>query len=219
MIDHVSAAFRAEAHALAAVLAGLPDRAWARPTRCAPWLVRDVVGHLVVTLARLPGMLSAPAPDAADTSATGYYQPGDRYSEQANADRVRTAQDRVGDPAELVRELSVTARAVDEAYRGSPPGRLVRTRHGDAMLLSDFLVTRVVELAVHGLDIADALDLPPWLTPAAASLLPPSLLGPDWHTLGWEPVTLLRKATGRAALAPEESFRLTHLTSQRPSFG
>ena len=47
-------------------------------------------------------------------------------------------------------------------------GRIVQTRHGDAMLLTDFLTTRVVELAVHGLDVADVLEQQPWLTAPAA---------------------------------------------------
>jgi uncharacterized protein (TIGR03083 family) len=38
---------RAERQALADKLAELPDEAWAAPTLCDGWLVRDVVGHLV----------------------------------------------------------------------------------------------------------------------------------------------------------------------------
>lgn len=45
-----------------------------------------------------------------------------------------------------------------------PDERVVKTRHGDAMLLSDFLSTRVLELAVHGLDVADAVGAEPWLS-------------------------------------------------------
>jgi uncharacterized protein (TIGR03083 family) len=220
MTDHVPAAFRAETHALAAVLAGLPADAWARPTRCTPWLVRDVVGHVIVGLARVPPMLATPAAAAgeADTSATAYYRADYRYSAGANTDRVHTAQARAAAP-ELVADLVEAARATDEAYRQAAGARVVRTRHGDAMLLADFLTTRVVEVAVHGLDITDALDLPPCLTAAGAAHLPPALLGPDWHTLGWDPVTLLRKVTGRAEVLPEESDRLAHLGPDRLAFG
>jgi hypothetical protein len=34
---------------------------------------------------------------------------------------------------------------------------LPRLPHGDAMLLSDFLATRVVELALNGFDVADTV--------------------------------------------------------------
>jgi hypothetical protein len=52
-----------------------------------------------------------------------------------------------------------------------PNDRLVRTRHGDAMLLRDFMVTRVVELAVHRPDLADALDSPPWTHDSAVEVV------------------------------------------------
>lgn len=183
--------------------------------------MRDVVAHVVVIAARLPQLLATPAPPAADTGVTSYYRDDDRFSPQTNADRVRTAHDRASDaePETLVRDLIETARAADEAYRAAAPDRIVRTRHGDAMLLTDFLTTRVLELATHGLDVADALDLPPWLTPAAAGLLPRVLLGPDWHTLGWDQVTLLRRLTGRAQVSPEDAFRLAHLGARDIAFG
>jgi hypothetical protein len=45
----------------------------------------------------------------------------------------------------------------------------VRTRHGDVMLLTEFMRTRVLELAVHGLDLATGLGRDPWLTGAGAA--------------------------------------------------
>jgi uncharacterized protein (TIGR03083 family) len=220
VIDHEAAALRAEAHAFAAALAGLPAVDWEQPTRCTPWLVRDVVGHVVVVVSRIPQALTTPPPPAADTSAAGYYRGDERYSPDANADRVHTAARRAAEttPDTLVNDLVMAARAADEAYRATPD-RLVRTRHGDAMLLADFMTTRVVELATHGLDVADALDVPPWLTPAAAGLLPRVMVGPDWHTLGWDPATLLRKLTGRAPVSPEDTFRLSHLGARGLAFG
>ena len=203
MSDPQAAALRAESHALAAVLAGLPAAAWAAPTRCAPWLVRDVVGHIVVGLARVPGLPSADG--EADTDIAGYFRGDERFSETTNDERVRVAQDRAAaEPTDLIRDLVDAARAADDAYRESGPDRIVRTRHGDAMRLADFIATRVVEVAVHGLDIADALDLPPWLTPAAAGLLPGALAGPDWWQLGGDPVDVLRQLTGRTTAPPAE---------------
>ena len=77
------------------------------------------------------------------------------------------------------------------------------------MLLSEFLVTRVVEVAVHGLDLADALGREPWLTPQAADVLQELLLGPDGaaalERLGWDRLPFLRKATGRDPLTAEET--------------
>jgi uncharacterized protein (TIGR03083 family) len=214
-----AAAFRAEASALTGVLAGLPPPAWTRPTRCTPWLVRDVVGHVIIVLARVPDMIASPAPDRADTTAVGYYRADHRFSNTPNAERVHTAQRRAGGPdhGSLVRDLAEAVQSVITACERQPVDRVVRTRHGDAMLLSEFLTTRVVELAVHGLDVADALGRRPWLTTASAELLQRLTFGERWRTavaeLGWDPVTLLRRTTGRAPVTTSQSAELER---QRP---
>ncbi|MEU2020510.1 hypothetical protein ABZ541_31210, partial [Micromonospora sediminicola] len=41
----------------------------------------------------------------------------------------------------------------------------------------EFLRTRVVEVAVHGLDLADALDRSPWTTPGTSPTSEPSPTG------------------------------------------
>src|SRR5690606_20027274 len=105
----------------------------------------------------------------------------------------------------LAAEFADTWRRVEEECRAEPEGRVVRTRHGDSMLLTDFMVTRVVEIAVHGLDLADALGREPWLTPQAGSVLRELLLGADGaaalRALGWDEVDFVRRATGRAPLS------------------
>ena len=70
------------------------------------------------------------------------------------------------------------------------------------MLLRDFMVTRVVEVAVHGLDLAAALDRSPWLTPEAAAELTGLLLpDPSAGLGGLDVVTFVRAATGRGLLS------------------
>lgn len=92
------------------------------------------------------------------------------------------------------------------------PDRRITTRHGDAMLLTDFQVTRVVELAVHGLDLADALGREPWLTAAAADVVEALLFGTSAaaarSALGVDRATLIRKATGRSDLTEDERAEL-----------
>lgn len=197
-------AFRVEAGALLAALGDLTGSDWERPTRCTPWRVRDVTGHVITVLSRVPEMVAAPAPQRPDTDAAGYYRGDHRFSAEANADRVRAAQSREVSAA----ELASAVRAVLGACRSEPAGRVVRTRHGDAMLLTCFVTTRLVEVAVHGLDLADALDRPPWLTTAAIGHLLELLFGPTWRAsvagLGWDPVTVVRRATGRGPVTPAE---------------
>ena len=81
--------------------------------------------------------------------------------------------------------------------------------------------SRVVEVGVHGLDLADALRRRPWLTPAAARVVADLLVDgrPAPGTLGWDAVTLVRKATGRSALADRERAVLTESGFRWLSFG
>jgi hypothetical protein len=87
----------------------------------------------------------------------------------------------------------------------APADAAIRTRHGDRMLLTDFARTRVVELAVHGLDLAFGLDMRPWMTGAAADVLI-DLLVPDGHAdelrvrLNCGRIGLIARLTGRTAL-------------------
>ncbi len=90
---------------------------------------------------------------------------------------------------------------------------MVRTRHGDRMLLTEFLCTRVLELAVHGLDLAAGLGRQPWMTAEAARavedlVLPAGTAAQLQGESGWDQATLIAKATGRLPLTAAET-RLT----------
>lgn len=196
---------------------------WSRPTRCPPWSVADLLGHVTTAVGRLPDMLAAPAPTHAEVSAAGYFRPDERFSAQTNADRIDVARQRAADPSALPQEFDRTWRQAARLCRAEPPDRVVRTRHGDAMLLADFLVTRIVEVAVHGLDLADALDRPAWLTSAAVPVLIDLLLAgrdhPSIDDLGWTPADFLRKLTGRRTLTPDESRYLDDHAVPRLALG
>ena len=176
----IQEAFGLESARLAEVAAGLDDAAFARPTRCDPWTVAELLFHVAMTMRRLPGMIAAPAPSrAALVCAADYYRPDQRFSAATNADRIESARrgaaglDGAAGRARDVREARQQAWA---AMRDAPPGQVVQTRHGDPMLLAEFLRTRVLELAVHGLDLAAALDREPWMTAAAAGVTEDLLL-------------------------------------------
>jgi hypothetical protein len=92
------------------------------------------------------------------------------------------------------------------------------------MLLSEFLRTRVFELAVHGLDLAVALDREPWMTPLAAEvtgeLLLPAAAGARLRAdAGWDQVTLIAKLTGRRPATSAESTLIESLGRQRLDLG
>lgn len=193
-------------------MTGVSAAEWRLPTRCAPWTVSDLLAHVRVVTAWLPGMLAAPAPTHAEVTAAEYYRPDGRFAPDTNAARIALAQQHAAQQlsgAALADDFDATWRQVDRLCRAEPDGRVVRTRHGDPMLLSEFLLTRVVEVAVHGLDLADALGREPWLTSQAADLVQDLLLGPDGaatlEKLGWGQLRFLRKATGREAITEEEA--------------
>jgi uncharacterized protein (TIGR03083 family) len=156
--------FRVEAEQFGQAIAGFTDDDWRRPTACEPWRVRDLVGHVRVVIGWLPGMLSAPSPGEADVSAAEYYRPDQRFAPETNASRIALAQDHAagqGSGDSLAKDFVDLCVHVVELCQAEPDQRTVQTRHGDAMLMSEFLLTRVVEVAVHGLDLAAAVGRSP----------------------------------------------------------
>ncbi|MGX6600892.1 maleylpyruvate isomerase N-terminal domain-containing protein [Micromonosporaceae bacterium Da 78-11] len=211
-------AFRVEAEGLSRAVGDLSDEEWCLPTRCEPWTVRELLGHVRVVIGWLPGMLTAADPGRAGVSAVEYYRSDDRFAAQTNAARIGLAQDYAADQgngAALVEDFTATWQLVDRLCRAELETRVVRTRHGDAMLLSQFLLTRVVEIAVHGLDVADALGRPPWLTRQAEDIVLELQLGPDRmdavRELGWGRLGFLRRATGRQPLGSTDVARVERL--------
>jgi uncharacterized protein (TIGR03083 family) len=227
--DEVLEAFACEAQSLAAGLARVPDAAFSRVSPCPPWTAGELVRHVATGAGRVCGMLAELEPPAAGlVSAAGYYQADRRFSAATNADRIAAAQrDAAGRaPAQLRADFDRAWRAAAADAGAAAPGRRVRTRHGDTMLLTDFMRTRVLELAVHGLDLAAGSGQPPWLTGRAAGVVEELILPGDGggggddgeggggaaglrRQLGWDRVTLIAKATGRSPLTGAERDAVT----------
>jgi len=217
-------AFGAESRRLSEVVAAADDAALARPSPCFPWTVAELVHHVRMTMGRLTGMLAAPEVAGSRlVPAAAYYRADQRFSAATNADRIHSA--RCG--AATLPDAAARARDFDEArqqawalLQAAPPGRVVQTRHGDRMLLTEFLRTRVLELAVHGLDLAAALECQPWMTAPAAQvtedlLLPSAAAARLRAETGWDQVTLIAKLTGRRPITPAETPLVQSLGIQR----
>ncbi len=200
-------AFRTECVRLTEILTELDTADLDRMTDCPPWTVRELIAHVRVGAGRLTDTLAAPAPPRAEVDAAGYFGTA-KFTPEVDADRIAGGRRDAwqGDRTALPIDFDRAWRAADAAVAAAPPGRVIRTRHGDAMLVSEFLWTRVLEVGVHGLDLAAALDRPPWLTAPAAAVIADLLTGgrPAPAGLGWDRPTLIRKTTGRAALTPSE---------------
>jgi uncharacterized protein (TIGR03083 family) len=233
--EMITEAFGAESDRLCEVLAGLDDAAFARASGCPPWTVADLAYHVRMTIGRLPGMLDGPEPAGLGlvsaglglVSAAGYYRADQRFSDATNDDRIRSAQRGAAalpDAAARARDFAAARSDAWTLLGATPPGRVVRSRHGDRMLLSEFLRTRVFELAVHGLDLAAALDREPWMTPLAAEvtgeLLLPAAAGARLRAdAGWDQVTLIAKLTGRCPATSAERALIEALGGRRLALG
>jgi len=201
----------------------LPAEAFAAPTRCPPWDVQVLVGHMVHDLDRVQTYLADPAPEATITDSVTYFGSYDPRAEgpRITANSIESA-DRYGTPAELVDGFdSALRRCLEEAGR-EDPARVLGTRL-TAIRLDEFLKTRILEIGVHGMDLAAALGREPWLTSAAASVVLSilvGLLGDDpAPALGWSDLTFIETATGRRPLTDAERAVLGELAEAFPVLG
>ncbi len=226
--NSVAAAIAAEAAALGSALAELTAADLHRASPCPPWTAGELTCHVIVGAGRITAALSSPDDRAATLIPTvGYYRPGERFSVTVDADRIEVARNlsrHLGGPDAIRAEL---ARACAEAVAlltKAPAGRIVRTRHGDSMLLTDFARTRVVELGLHGLDLAIALSRPPWLTAEAATVLEELVL-PAGNAarlrteLGLDRPALIALLTGRAMPSPAEAAAFANAGAVRLALG
>ena len=181
----------AECGRVSEVVLGLEEGDFARPTRCPPWDVRALLGHMWRDLDRVVTYLAEPTPEAPDTDSVSYWR---SYNPVAEG------------PLISARSYEVAGR-FGEVARGFDPGRLLRTRLA-AIRLDEFLRTRVVELAVHGLDMSDALGREPWITAGGSAVTREILVGllgvEPPATLGWDDLTFIETGTGRRPLTPED---------------
>lgn len=222
-------AFTAESGRLAAVAAETDDDAFTRPSLCPPWTAADLLYHVRMTMGRLSGMLAAPEPSGLSlVPAPGYYRASQRFSPAVNDERIQSAQRGAAtlpDAAARARDFDRVREEATELLRTTPAGRVVRTRHGDAMLLTEFARTRVLELAVHGLDLAAALNQPPWMTAPAMAvteelLLPSAAAARDLRAAaGWDQVTLIAKLTGRSPATLAEARLIDAVAGPRLALG
>lgn len=166
----------------------LDEETFAAPTRLPAWNVAQLVAHVWRDLDRVRAGLAAPPPGPADTDAVTYwrsYDPRDRGPSIAeHAVEIAAGFD---SGAELVADLRRVAAESTDAARGVPDERVVAT-WGPAIRLDELLATRVLELAIHGLDLADAVGREPWLTASAAALTRAILV----RLLGAEPPAVQR---------------------------
>lgn len=101
------------------------------------------------------------------------------------------------------------------------PARPFKT-FAPTLRLDEYVKTRVLEMTVHGLDLADALGREPWTTSSAADVTREILVALLGRThppeLGWDDVAFFDTATGRRALGDRERTILGEAGDRFPLF-
>jgi len=154
------------------------------PSALAEFSVRGLAGHLLRTMTSVEGYLDAPEPEAdpgtgvGAVSAAGYYAavlgdaPVDIHDELNRSVRQRGAESAPGAPEGFAAVWAETAERLRRRLAAEPAGRLVQVFGGLVLDLDDYLVTRLVELVVHGDDLAVSLGVAaPHRDPAATALV------------------------------------------------
>ncbi|MFA4840466.1 MAG: maleylpyruvate isomerase N-terminal domain-containing protein [Agrococcus sp.] len=168
------------------------------------WTLRELIGHTTRAITTVTAYLELPEPSEVTVHSAAQYlevvlrQRGD---DEAIMLRGRAAGSALGE--DLVGEIEAltveASRAVDTAglHRRVAIGA---TSEGIAMRLGEYLRTRVFELTVHGLDIADAA-------------------GVDWRPPPAHLLDALHLAAGNASARGMGEEALRYLTGRRPDAG
>lgn len=138
------------------------------------WTLRELIGHTARAISTVSAYLELPAPPVATVHSAAEYlevvlrQQGD---DEAIMLRSRAAGAALRDE-HLAAELEALVGEAAQSVAAAGPARLVSVgggQHPPAIRLDHYLRTRVFELTVHGLDIADAAGID-W-QPAPAHVL------------------------------------------------
>ena len=182
-------------------------------SNCPPWTLAELVVHTADSV-RFTDFPAAPE-EAARREAADYYRRPERSTteyRQRNVERAQrhaqTLLARTAAPVYFESMLQSIVAWADEIDLE----RLVEIDGIGAMRLGDWLVTRVISVAAHGLDVALTLTRPSWTTAQALHVMTPvfvSLLGAEPPPgLGWDDQRFFEIGTGRRPLADRERDEL-----------
>jgi uncharacterized protein (TIGR03083 family) len=195
------AAYAQAAATAADVVAGIDKGLWAGPG-LGEWDLRALVGHTSRAMLTVLTYLDRPPRTEDIASPEAYYallsaQTGEGADAAAVVQRGRQAGEALGaDPAAAFRDLADRAIA---RLAAADPDDLIETIAG-GIRVGSYVPTRTVELVVHGLDIAAAIDAPAGFSDIALAEAA-AVLARTGVELGQGP-TLLAALTDRAPLPP-----------------
>jgi uncharacterized protein (TIGR03083 family) len=213
-------ALRTESRRISAVAAELSEEAFATPTRLPPWTIKDVLAHLLDVVDAVNVGLAEFPPAVVDGDAVSYwrsYDPDEDAAETSARATERAATYATG--AALAEAWDALRQRTIQAITPKDGTRPIATG-GPVLTLDEFLKTRVLEVTIHGLDMAAALGRPPWATAPALAVTREIMVGllgirPP-ADLEWDAVTFLETGAGRRSLTPRERGLLGEVSTRFP---
>lgn len=221
--DLVRVALVDECDRFAEATAAMSDAQLSTPTRCHPWTTIGVVAHVHVGLGRLARMLNEDVAERPDPDPLVYFRGAgapDRRRDDVRQRAVAECLQQFSSARALIEDFASASATVARRAAREPMDRPVRAHWGPVLRLGDYLPTRILEVGVHGMDIADAIGRGPWLAPTSSKVISrivKALLGADLpNELGWSDEQLIRVATGRRSLSEAERRALGDLAEHLP---
>ena len=206
------------------LLGTLADSDLQRPSRCAGWVVGDVLFHLLtdaqaVLVAMSGSVTDRPASDWLTYWRREVTRRSPRGARQ-QARYVRLGAAAYTEPDDLVRHWNATSQAVLRVTEYAPGARGV-PYDGITMNVTDVFAVVAVEATIHHLDMLAELAGKPQPRPAALELTVRTLDGllGDIDRPHWEDVTFVSKMTGRLPLTVSERRFLDERGFQLPLIG
>ncbi len=124
--------------------------------------VSALSGHLLRALTTVQAYLASDPSDRHPISAGEYFArlvSSDIDTPANQAIRARGAESAAGGPAEVATTATAAREQLQARLASADPGRLVQVAGGLVMTLDEYLRTRVVELVVHGDDLAASVGV------------------------------------------------------------
>ncbi|WP_026877379.1 maleylpyruvate isomerase N-terminal domain-containing protein [Jiangella gansuensis] len=139
--------------------------AWDTPSALASFQVSGLAGHLAGQILAVPGVLAAPVPDEPPAALLDHYTRASWIGADLDSDTnvaIRTAgDDHAADgPAALAERTAATLESLRRTLPAERPDRVIHLTGRWSLSLDDYLTTRLLEISVHGDDLAVSVGVP-----------------------------------------------------------